>query len=915
MGDSNQQLVEMGGEETGNSSGERLSVVQLQSTDATNTESVIATDNDGESVLPMQLVTGGGDTIDGQEALLLQSSIEVNGERHLILQQGRDPNTGEVLVFLQGENGETIGLPPEAVNANILQMGENGEQVYTLAIPQDSTNGSMVVFSDASSASAVVTSASSIDATGPELSTSDSVAMNSTGTLDIPTQAISATTATTALTNVVQSVDTPLVAIQSDKDISLSESEKPITVSNDSETISVDAQGNITIPVTTSSTDTSSSAVLDSNQKEAQDKVAGNESSSSSSFPLDSHGSLVSTSNENNTIISDSLHTSIAPESSTITETVSEVAPTSKENASDGTANEGDQPQSPMDYGSAVIQVQDAGSTASLESLVANAMASGNDGNYVIMAANDDGTTEINLADIINAGGAAGQTIYLETSEGLVACQTAAAEDGSIQIITDGTGSTASVLATTQGADNQLVPGISSQTLAYTFSSTSSGIELTPIPNVAPSKASSVTKSQTPRTRTPRQTKPRTVNTPASVGETLLQPPKSVTTSAPLQTSSSSSTRKRSVTAKSRSNANLTPSSVSASLPIIPVQPDAIHTPSSDYSQVSKFSGSIDSSILTEGVAGQSQLAASKRTYSKKTNIVWINPELSTASSSPSLNTTTSNASNSVSTTTPSSSPSKTNNIKSIESITNKTDITTRDTSPSKTIKPSSALTVTSPVSIVASPRQVQKVPELSSAKASSPGKTPLSPTKTPISKYGKDTTQVSSPVKDTQKTGENRIVSSPDAPIGSPRKVTSVPIVGSVSRSLSPPKNQTKPDSPKKIIIGEKLISSDKNQNEVNKTDFKSDAPSGTQGSPQRSTVNHDSGPASPKSPTKSSIISPVKKRFSSPEARVELKSDQITTSAKALPEVQKSDKGQSALATKSIVKSSVPISKTITR
>ncbi|XP_074595276.1 uncharacterized protein LOC141850536 isoform X2 [Brevipalpus obovatus] len=792
MGDSNQQLVEMGGEETG-SGNERLSVLQVQSTDTTNTEEsggvvVAGDDGVGESVLPMQLVTGGGDTIDGQEALLLQSSIEVNGERHLILQQGRDPNTGEVLVFLQGENGETIGLPPEAVNANILQMGESGEQVYTLAIPQDSTNGSMVVFSDAS---AVVTSTSSVDATGPELSTSDSVAMNSTGTLDIPTQAISATT--TALTNVVQSVDTPLVAIQSDnKDVNLSEHEKPITVSNDSETISVDAQGNVTIPVTTSSTDTSS-AVLDSNQKEAQDKVAGTESSSSSSFPSDSHGSLVSTSNENNTIISDSLHTSIAPESSTISETVRETAPTSEENASDGTANKGDQPPSPMDYGSAVIQVQDAGSNASLESLVANAMASGNDGNYVIMATNDDGSipTEINLADIINAGGAGGQTIYLETSEGLVACQTAAAEDGSFQIITDGTGSTASVLATSQGADNQLVP---------------------------------------------------------------------------------------------------------------------------DYSQVSKSYGSIDPLILTEGAAGQSQLAASKRTYSKKTNIVWINPELSTASSSPSLNTTTSNASQSVSTTSLSSSPSKINNTKLIESTTNKTDISTRDSSPSKTIKPSSALTVTSPVSIVASPRQVQKVPELSSTKTSSPGKAPLSPTKVPVPKSGKDTTQVSSPVKDTQKAGENRIVSSPETSIGSPRKVTSVPIVGSVSRSLSPSKNQLKPDSPKKIVIGEKLVSLDKNQNEVDKTDSKSDSPTRTHGSPQRSTVNHDSGPASPKSPTKSTIISPVKKRFSSPESRTELKSDQITAPAKTLPEAQKSDKGQSALASKSPVKSSVPLPKTST-
>lgn len=78
-------------------------------------------------------------------------------------------------------------------------------------------------------------------------------------------------------------------------------------------------------------------------------------------------------------------------------------------------------------------------------------------------------------------------------------------------------------------------------------------------------------------------------------------------------------------------------SSAPTSSPIIPVQPDISRTPSNDYSKPSRMSipKSTDSSLLADTVAGQSQLAASRRTYSKKSNIVWINPEPANQSASP----------------------------------------------------------------------------------------------------------------------------------------------------------------------------------------------------------------------------------------------------------------------------------------
>lgn len=112
-----------------------------------------------------------------------------------------------------------------------------------------------------------------------------------------------------------------------------------------------------------------------------------------------------------------------------------------------------------------------------LNSFIPNAV--GNDGNYVIMTSGEDGTqTEINLADMLSAGGVPGQTFLLQTSDGnLVACTAPQSGNGSIQLVTDN-GDLAENASISGG---QVISG--GHTVTYSLSTTG---ELTPLENATP---------------------------------------------------------------------------------------------------------------------------------------------------------------------------------------------------------------------------------------------------------------------------------------------------------------------------------------------------------------------------------------------------------------------------------------------
>ncbi|XP_053212544.1 uncharacterized protein LOC128396048 [Panonychus citri] len=185
--------------------------------------------DEGSGHETIQLVTtsGDGEDIDGQESLLLQPAIEVNGERHVILQQAQDPNTGEVLVFLQGENGETVCLPPEALNANIVQMDDGSGQVYTLALPSE--DSSVMVVSE-----------------------SDGTIVEGGATLMTEENFIATTTSSASDTQVVQSVVGPLMATTSTEPTeSMTTTESDLIESANLIDESDEASASISIPTST----------------------------------------------------------------------------------------------------------------------------------------------------------------------------------------------------------------------------------------------------------------------------------------------------------------------------------------------------------------------------------------------------------------------------------------------------------------------------------------------------------------------------------------------------------------------------------------------------------------------------------------------------------------------------------------
>jgi len=618
MSESSPQLIEVGSNVANND--QLLSILQVQPSDG----------NSNEVGVPIQLVQG-GEEVDGQEALVLQpQAIEVNGERHVILQQAQDPNTGELLVFFQGENGEAITLPPEALSGGLVQVsGEGNDQVLTLALPQDGEAGSMVVVTELNSE----TSATGVISDNTNSVNSSRVLTNippreSTHTSSLPSSSTRSSSSSypstfTAGTTLVQSVETPRVTAHQ---IDSTSSTIDLNVSSDKANINPSTEESSSLhPLITAvnSITESKSKGVEIPRKltaaEAFDKaVLGKE------INLDdrSHSfTKSSVSNKELKLASKNLLSSI------------------KSGHSSNSTN----------YGS-VIQVEESESSAPLEALIANTVVSGSDNNYVIMTTNEEGglPTEINLAEVLNANSASGQTFFLQTSKGLVACTAATkAEDGSIQLVTDSSGNT-SVLTGgqnhEQNLDSQVIQSLSgSQTLAYTLSSTTSGIELTPVTSMTSNYGS---KTQTFRgNKNSRQSKSKTLTmTPG--GETLLLPSR-----ASLSThlsSQASSTRKRNASSRSTSSVSVTITPASISSPIIPVQPDTILTSNDAFSHISKSSSSLsnpnDISLLTSGIPGVSQLAASRRTYSKKNNILWLNPDQAAITSSSKTQTEVSNS-------------------------------------------------------------------------------------------------------------------------------------------------------------------------------------------------------------------------------------------------------------------------------
>jgi hypothetical protein len=132
------------------------------------------------------------------------TSIEL-GERQLILQQTQS-ETGEIIFFLQGENGEQIAIPPEALSSGLVQLtdSEGNDQVIALTLPTDGQQIMMVGDDNAMIESGAVVSQSTLDVSADIL--------NNLGAASIAIP--SHQTTSTAATNVVQSIETPRVSTQ-----------------------------------------------------------------------------------------------------------------------------------------------------------------------------------------------------------------------------------------------------------------------------------------------------------------------------------------------------------------------------------------------------------------------------------------------------------------------------------------------------------------------------------------------------------------------------------------------------------------------------------------------------------------------------------------------------------------------------
>jgi hypothetical protein len=164
--------------------------------------------SDGNSLgVPVQLVGA-----DNEEDIYFQSqAIELNGERHVIVSQAQDPETGEILLVLQGENGDHIAIQPETLNSMVQASGEGGIQV---AVVSQSDETGLTIATDVNS----LTSAQSVSPSDITSIATTSLAILPSIIANIPSH----TQTTTAPTNVVQAIDTPRVTAQEEQSSSLS---------------------------------------------------------------------------------------------------------------------------------------------------------------------------------------------------------------------------------------------------------------------------------------------------------------------------------------------------------------------------------------------------------------------------------------------------------------------------------------------------------------------------------------------------------------------------------------------------------------------------------------------------------------------------------------------------------------------
>jgi hypothetical protein len=164
--------------------------------------------SDGNSLgVPVQLV--GADTED--DIYFHSQAIELNGERHVIVSQAQDPETGEILLVLQGENGDHIAIQPETLNSMVQASGEGGIQV---AVVSQSDETGLAIGTDVNPLS----SAQSVSASDITPIATTSIAILPSIIANIPSQ----TQTTTAPTNVVQAIDTPRVTAQEEQSSSFS---------------------------------------------------------------------------------------------------------------------------------------------------------------------------------------------------------------------------------------------------------------------------------------------------------------------------------------------------------------------------------------------------------------------------------------------------------------------------------------------------------------------------------------------------------------------------------------------------------------------------------------------------------------------------------------------------------------------
>ncbi|CAG2105472.1 unnamed protein product [Medioppia subpectinata] len=117
--------------------------------------------------------------------------IEVNGERHTIVSPALDPESGKLLLVVRSESGDQIALSAETLHAMAMKSRE------------DNIQESVVSQSDETA----LTLASDMTSLTQSVSTSELSQMSSTSLAALPPIQMR-----TAATNVVQSMDAPIVS-------------------------------------------------------------------------------------------------------------------------------------------------------------------------------------------------------------------------------------------------------------------------------------------------------------------------------------------------------------------------------------------------------------------------------------------------------------------------------------------------------------------------------------------------------------------------------------------------------------------------------------------------------------------------------------------------------------------------------